>query len=119
MIAAVVDPYTTPAIAWSALVPILAFTGAALLLLLVTALTPARLPKGTYAVVTVAASAVAIGGAVGTWLQVTDPHRGPYTVISGALTIDGFTAFLTVVIASGLALTDQAPNTVLCGAFWL
>ncbi|HEY2333180.1 MAG TPA: NADH-quinone oxidoreductase subunit N [Acidimicrobiales bacterium] len=102
---AVVESIPTPPVAWSALVPILAFTGAALLLLLVSALTPRRLPRGTYAVVTVLASAVAMGGAVGTWLQVTDTAKGPYTVISGALTIDGFTAFLTVVIAAGLALS--------------
>jgi NADH-quinone oxidoreductase subunit N len=102
---AVVQALPTPPVAWSALVPLLAFVGAALLLLLVATLTPARLPKGTYAVVTVAAAVVAVGGSIATWLRVTDAARGPYTVVAGALTVDGFSAFLTAVIAAGLALT--------------
>ena len=43
---AVVESIPTPPVAWSALIPLLAFTGAALLLLLVSALTPRRLPRG-------------------------------------------------------------------------
>ncbi|MGD9796680.1 MAG: NADH-quinone oxidoreductase subunit N [Acidimicrobiia bacterium] len=104
MIAAI-SPVATPDIAWSALVPILALVAGALLLLTVSALSTARLPRGTYAVVTVVASAAAAGGAVGTWPRVTDPDRGPFTIVAGALTVDGFTCFLTVVIAAGLVLT--------------
>jgi NADH-quinone oxidoreductase subunit N len=94
----------TPAVDWAAAAPLLILTGAALLLLLVAALTTAKPARGTYAIVTVLASAAAIGSAGGLWARVTDVKRGPFTTAAGALTIDGFSVFFVVVIALGIAL---------------
>ena len=105
MIAQQAVPLATPEIAWSAIVPLLILVGGSLLLLTVAALTPKRWPRGTSTAVTVVSgiatgiSAYALDG------RVTDVERGPFTAIAGAITVDGFTIFLTIVISAGLVLS--------------
>ena len=100
-----VQAMPTPEIAWTALTPLLALVGGALILLAVSTLTTATPPRGAYALVTVLASVVAMGSSVAIWDRVSDPAQGPYAAVAGALAIDGFTVFLTIVIAVGVALT--------------
>jgi NADH-quinone oxidoreductase subunit N len=102
--AAPLEKWATPRVDWAAAAPLLILSGAALLLLLVASLTTAKPVRGTYAIITVLASAGAIGSAGGLWARVTDPQRGPFTTAAGALTIDGFSVFFVVVIAIGIAL---------------
>jgi len=99
-----VQAMSTPDVAWSALAPLLALVGGALVLLLVSTLTTAKPPRGAYAIITVLAAVFAIGSAMAIWDRVTDPSQGPYAAVAGALSIDGFTVFLTIVIAVGVAL---------------
>jgi len=98
------EQWPTPRFDWAAGAPLLVLTGAALLLLLTSALSTARPARGTYAAVTVLASSFAIVSAAVLWSRVTDEERGPFTTAAGALTIDGFTVFFIVVIALGIAL---------------
>jgi NADH-quinone oxidoreductase subunit N len=97
-------PIVTPRVDWAAAAPLLILTGAALFLLLVSALTPSKPARGTYAIVTVLACGLTIVSAGALWARVTDESRGAFTTAAGAVTIDGFSVFFIVVIALGIAL---------------
>lgn len=95
-------PIDTPPLDWGAAAPLLILCGAALLLLVVATLTRAVPARGTYAAVTVLACAGAIGASAYLWSRVIDD--GPFTTLSGAVAIDGFSVFFVVVISLGIAL---------------
>jgi len=94
---------------WFALSPLIVLVGAAVLLLLVGALTP-QWPRGLYAGVTVV-SAIAAGAlAMMNWDDITD--GGGKALVNGALAFDTFSMFITITICTaliGVALitTDQ------------
>jgi NADH-quinone oxidoreductase subunit N len=96
------DPISTPGVDWWALGPLLALVGGALLLMLVTTFIRSRLFPGAYALITVVAGGTAIGLAVPLWQRVQDADRGPFATLDGAVGVDGFSVFATVVIAAGV-----------------
>ena len=98
------EPVATPAIDWFAISPLLVLVGAALFLLTAAALTTTAPPKGFYALFTVVSALVAVVCSALLWERVTDPTEGPFAAIAGAVTIDGFTLFFTVVISVAIAL---------------
>ncbi len=98
------EPLLTPEVDWFAVSPLLVLVGAALVLLTAAALSRSTPPKGFYAVFTVVSCGLAVACSVLLWERVTDPTDGPFTAIAGAVTIDGFTVFFTVVIAVAIAL---------------
>jgi NADH:ubiquinone oxidoreductase subunit 2 (subunit N) len=93
-----------PDIEWSAITPVLLLIGGALLLLTVSALVPRRPPRSAYAIFTVVTCAAAVVASVLLWDRVQDPARGGYTAMVGALTVDGFSIFFSVLIAVSIAL---------------
>ncbi len=102
----VFTPIVTPDVQWSTLAPFLVLVCAALGLMLVTALTRARTFDGFLPLAT---STAAIGAAVCTWPlweRVQDPDRGPFTAVGGAIGVDGFSLFLTVVICSSVLVAS-------------
>jgi len=102
----VFEPIATPEIQWVAVVPMLVLVGAALGLMTLTAITRRRVFDGFYPLFT---SVAAIGAAVTTWPlwdRVQDPDRGPFTALAGAIGVDGFSVFLTVVICSSVVVTS-------------
>ncbi|HWH34048.1 MAG TPA: NADH-quinone oxidoreductase subunit N [Acidimicrobiales bacterium] len=99
-----IQPVPTPAIEWSAVSPLLALVGGALLLLTLAALTRSRPPRGFYAAFTVATAVVAMVLSGLQWGRVTDPARGGYSAIGGAVAVDGFSVFFAVVICAAIAL---------------
>ena len=104
VVAQEVGSLAKPDIEWSALTPLLVLIGGALLLLTVSALRARRPPRGAYALFTVLTCAVAVVASVLLWDRVQDPDRGGFTALVGALTVDGFTLFFTVLIALSIAL---------------
>ena len=99
------NPIESPHVDWLAVTPVLILAGAALLLMLISSFIPRRkVAVGGYTAITVLASLAVIGVAVPLWRQVQDPERGPFTTFQGALGVDGFSVFLTVVIAVSVAL---------------
>jgi NADH-quinone oxidoreductase subunit N len=108
-----VEPVATPHVDWAALTPLLILTGAALLLLTVAAITPTRPGRGTYAIVTVLASAFAIGASAVLWDRVSDVDEGPFTTLAGAVTIDGFSLFFTITICLAIALAAMLSDDYL------
>ena len=93
-----------PEIEWSAITPVLILIGGALVLLTVSALMDRRPPRSTYAVFTVVTCAAAVVASVLLWDRVQDPARGGYTAMVGALTVDGFSIFFSILIAISIAL---------------
>ena len=98
-------PIATPAVDWWALGPMLALVGGALLLMLLTSFVRSRLFPGAYALITSASAITAIGLSVYLWNRVQDADRGPYSTLDGALGVDGFSVFATIVLASGVVLS--------------
>lgn len=103
--AQVAQPFATPEIAWSAIVPLIILVSGSLLLLVASALTTARWPRGTSTIITVVTSAAAALTALGLHDRVTDSSRGPFTAIAGAITVDAFSILLTIIICVAVALT--------------
>jgi NADH-quinone oxidoreductase subunit N len=97
-----VQPVDTPEIVWSALVPLLFLVGGAVLLLTIASLVP-KLPSWLAPGWTIAAAAGSIIAVIPNWDRVQDD--GPFSTGGGALGIDGFGLFLTVVIAGSVILT--------------
>ena len=100
------EPIVTPEVEWVTLVPLLVLIGTAMGLMLITALTRRRVFDGFYPLVT---SVAAIAAAVTTWPlweRVQDDERGPFTAVAGALGIDGFSLFMTVVICASVVLAS-------------
>jgi NADH-quinone oxidoreductase subunit N len=95
--------FESPSIDWWALVPQMVLLGAALLLLLVTSLSPVRLPRWASTATTVAAAVVTFVVAIGLWYDVRDD--GPRSTIADAFAVDGFSLFFTVLVAVALVAT--------------
>ncbi len=102
----VFDPITHPDVEWVTVRPLLILVLTAMGLMLVTALTRKKVFDGFYPLVT---SVAAIAAAVTTWPlweRVQDADRGPFTAMGGALGVDGFSLFLTVVICSSVVIAS-------------
>ncbi|MEO5724848.1 MAG: NADH-quinone oxidoreductase subunit N [Ilumatobacteraceae bacterium] len=95
------DTLRGPSIDWLALSPLFVLLGAAMVLLLAGSLAP-RLPRGSEAWFTVAASIAASVMAVVLWHRV-DIH-GPSTLVGGAIALDHYALWMTIVICIGIAL---------------
>jgi NADH-quinone oxidoreductase subunit N len=91
----------TPDVAWSALLPLLCLAVGAVLLVLISSLVR-RLPRWFDAGFTVLTALAGIGSAVYLWQRVHD--EGPSSAVAGAVTVDGFGVFLTVVICASVVL---------------
>ncbi len=98
-------PIDTPAIDWLAISPPVALLAGSLLILTLVGVTRWRPAPGVWAAVTVVTSLVAIGLAAAVWVRVTDPERGPSSAVAGAVAVDGFTVFVTVVVCVAVILT--------------
>jgi len=103
-------PFSGPEVGWFALSPLLVLAGAAMLLLLVGALTP-RWPNGLEAFVTAASAGAAGALAIVLWDDIAD--RGPSTLVGGALAFDTFAMFMTIVICASVLLVSLVTDDYL------
>lgn len=105
------SPIETPGIDWSAAAPLLVLVGGALVLMLWSSFVRSRHATVGYTVFTCLVAIGAIVAVVPLWREVQDADRGPFSTFSGAVGVDGFSLFLTVVIALavvlGALLTDD------------
>lgn len=93
----------TPSVDWSAVAPLLILGIGALLLLTITSLLKRRgVPAGSLALWTVAVAVVAGLSTIPLWFRVVDD--GPFTVVGGALGIDGFGLFVIGVLCCAVIL---------------
>ncbi len=105
------EPVETPAIAWSALLPLLCLSVGAVLIILLSSLMKERLFRGFNAAFTILTAAATIGTAVYLWNRIGD--EGPSTAIAGAVAVDRFAVFVTIVIGVSVILTTLLSDSYL------
>ncbi|HKY64929.1 MAG TPA: NADH-quinone oxidoreductase subunit N [Acidimicrobiales bacterium] len=98
------SPIDTPTVDWAAEAPLLVLVGGALLLMLASAFVKSRRSTVGYTVFTCLVALGSIGAVVPLWREVQDPDRGPFSTLGGAVGVDGFSLFMTVVIAVAVIL---------------
>lgn len=110
------SPVPTPDVDWAGLAPLVVIVVGGLLLLTVTSLARGRLPRSFNAVWTVVTAVLASLCALPLWARVNgwdsllgwetdwDPP-GAFSTVGGAVGIDGFSVFVTVLICSAVAVT--------------
>ena len=104
MLAQAAELLDTPHVDWASLAPIVVLIGGACLLLVVDSLS-LRLPTpGSYALFTVIVAGASIVSSVPLWEEVRDPDRGAFSLLEGALGIDGFSVFFFFVLAASVIL---------------
>lgn len=104
----------TPEIAWSALLPFIVLAAGAVILLTITSLAKRPPLKSAYAIYTVLVATAAMATSVPLWARVqgwTEVGRwdvaapyGPFSAVAGAIGIDGFSVFLTMLICIAVIL---------------
>jgi NADH-quinone oxidoreductase subunit N len=97
-------PIETPAVDWAAEAPLLVLVGGALVLMLVSSFVRTRRATVAYTVLTCLAALGSVVAVVPLWREVQDPERGPFSTLAGAVGIDGFSLFMTVVLAAAVVL---------------
>ena len=95
--------FVPPSIDWWVLAPQMTMVGAALFLLLLTSLSPVRIPAWVSTLVAFTAGAATFVIALVLWYDVQD--NGARSTISDALGLDGFSLFFTMLIAISVMLT--------------
>jgi NADH-quinone oxidoreductase subunit N len=109
-------PVSTPTIEWIALLPVVILALGGLVLLTIASLARGRFFRGFYAIYTIAVSLAAIVACFPLWARVqgwnellgidlTHPNgTGPFSTAAGAVGVDGFSVFVTVVICSAVVI---------------
>ena len=98
-------PIETPTVDWAAEAPLITLVAGALVLMLISAFVRSRRTTVPYTVLTCLIALGSIGAAVPLWREVQDPDRGPFSTLAGAVGVDGFSLFMTVVIAVAVILS--------------
>ncbi len=105
-----------PTIEWVGLLPVIILAVGAIVLITIASLARSHLFRGFYALHTVVIAGAAIVASIPLWARVqgwselwgidlTHPSgTGPFSTIGGAVGIDGFSIFVTIVICSGVIL---------------
>ena len=104
-----------PSIDWLALTPMLILLVGALLTLTFSSFLKKRAPKSLFTWTTVALAVAAAISVVPMWARVQgwssvlwwnldQAHTGPFSTAGGAVGIDGFSLFITVVLCAGVVL---------------
>lgn len=93
----------TPEISWGDLVTLLALLGGACLLLLLGSLIP-RWPKVGTPIITIGAATVGLVGSAVQWNDLSS--KGGFTIVGGAVNVDRFSVFGTMVILVAVILAS-------------
>lgn len=105
---------TIPDIEWTALLPLLVLAGGAVVLLTLTSLARGKVGKSAYAIYTVLVATAAMATAIPLWgrvhgwtevgkWEIAAPY-GPFSAVAGAIGVDGFSIFLTLLICVAVIL---------------
>jgi NADH-quinone oxidoreductase subunit N len=98
------DPIVRPGVDWLAVTPVIVVAGAVMVLLLIASFVRGRWVPAAYTTITVLSGIGVIAAVVPLWREVHDEERGPFSTLDGAVGVDGFSLYLTVVIAVSLVL---------------
>jgi NADH-quinone oxidoreductase subunit N len=97
-------PIERPGVDWGAMAPMLVLVGGALVLMVASSFVHSRRSTVGYTIFTCLVALGAIGAAMPLWLEVNDSDRGPFSTLDGAVGVDGFSTFVTVLIAAAVIL---------------
>ncbi|MGY6502681.1 MAG: NADH-quinone oxidoreductase subunit N [Acidimicrobiales bacterium] len=100
--AGVPEQIETPEIIWSAFLPLLILAGGAIVLLTISSLLPFMKRQGANAAATIVIGVASLAACIPVWQRVQDPARGPLSVVSGALAVDGFSVLVTGLVAASV-----------------
>jgi NADH-quinone oxidoreductase subunit N len=93
----------TPAVVWSLLWPFIILVSGAVILITLTSLVPATRYGSFPAAFTVVTAGGALAALIPVWQRVTG-DEGPRTVLADAMTVDGFTVFVTGLLCLAVIL---------------
>jgi len=96
----------TPSVSWTGLLPLIILAAAAVFLLTICSLVPSRITNQQLTIYTCAAAIGSLIAAIPLWLRVLDESKGPFSTLSGAFGIDGFSIFLTMLLAVSVVLVS-------------
>ncbi len=99
-----IEAIDTPAIDWAILAPLLVMAVGGILMLTFASVLK-RLPSSVWSVAAVVISLVTAITVIPLWMRVTDTANSATSTLAGAVAFDGFSLFLTVVIALSVALS--------------
>ncbi|MCB0991571.1 MAG: NADH-quinone oxidoreductase subunit N [Acidimicrobiales bacterium] len=103
--------FDAPSVDWFALAPQIILVGAALLIMLITALSARPVPGWFSTGLTVIAGVASVIVAMVLWNDVRD--EGAYSTVAGAIGVDGFSLFFTVLVSLGLIATALVGDSYL------
>jgi NADH-quinone oxidoreductase subunit N len=95
-------PIQMPHVDWGGLSPLVVLAAGALFILTLTALGVRRPPRYTWCLLTVATGLGTLVAAIYLWNRVDD--NGAFGIVADALVVDGFSVFLTALIAASVVL---------------
>ncbi|HUS61842.1 MAG TPA: hypothetical protein VMY34_06570, partial [Acidimicrobiales bacterium] len=95
-------PIRFPNVEYSVLLPEIALVVGALVLLSISSLSRRRYSAGLYAGLTVVTGLVSLGASAKLWDRISDD--GPFAAVARAVSVDGFSTFFAVLIASAVIL---------------
>ena len=103
----------TPSVSWTGLLPIIILAGAAVLLLTIYSLVPKQLTDKKLTMYTCMASLGSFISAIPLWVRVQDESKGPFSTVSGAFGIDGFSIFMIMLLSISVILVACLAGTFL------
>ena len=103
----------TPSVSWTGLLPIIILAGAAVLLLTIYSLVPNQLTDKKLTTYTCMASLGSFISAIPLWVRVQDESKGPFSTVSGAFGIDGFSIFMIMLLSISVILVACLAGTFL------
>ena len=101
--------FEAPSVDWWVLAPQMILIGAALAILLITSLAKETVPTWVSTLLTFSAGLASFVVAMGLWYDVQD--NGARSTLAGALGLDGFSLFFTVLISIAVMLTTLVGDT--------
>jgi NADH-quinone oxidoreductase subunit N len=117
LLAQIDDAIATPDVAWSGLLPLLVMAGAGVLLLTIMSVAKSRLPRWFSAMWAVAAGLGTIAVSIPLWVRtqdrLDDGRFDTFATLDSAYGIDGFSVFLTMLLASVVVLVALLGNDYL------
>lgn len=93
----------TPAVDWPVLVPLLVLSVGGILMLTFASVLK-RLPSSAYSIATAMIATASAITVIPLWMRVTDLDDSATSTLAGAVAFDGFSLFLTAIIALSVAL---------------
>ena len=100
----------SPSVAWWGLVPLIVLSAGAVLLLTIASLIK-PLPRWFFALWTVGVAVATIITTIPPWTRVH--HHGAISTLSGMYGVDGFSLFVTAVIAAAVAIAAARPASAI------